>query len=63
MADVFVVSAFLSYLSFANMSAGVDMDAKVLFGLYYFMGYVVLSIFLGLLLDRSIKVRIDNDKE
>ncbi|NRA10618.1 MAG: paraquat-inducible protein A [Crocinitomicaceae bacterium] len=62
MADVFVVSAFLAYLSFANMSAGVDMDAKVLFGLYYFMGYVVLSIFLGILLDKSIKERIKTEE-
>lgn len=63
MADVFVVSAFLSYLSFANMSAGVDMDAKVLFGLYYFMGYVVLSIFLGILLDKSIQERAKSEEE
>jgi uncharacterized paraquat-inducible protein A len=62
MADVFVVSAFLAFLSFANMSAGVEMDAKVLFGLYYFMGYVILSIFLGMLLDRSIKSRIEKDE-
>ncbi|MFT6246411.1 MAG: hypothetical protein ACJA0U_002699 [Salibacteraceae bacterium] len=63
MADVFVVSAFLAFLSFANMSAGVEMDAKVLFGLYYFMGYVILSIFLGMLLDRSIKARVEDKKE
>jgi len=55
MADVFVVSAFLAFLSFANMSTGVEMDARVLFGLYYFSGYVIISIALGFLLDRSIK--------
>lgn len=58
MADVFVVGAFLAYLSFANMSPGVEMDAKVLFGLYYFGGYVLISIVLGFLLDRSIKEKI-----
>lgn len=58
MADVFVVAAFLSYLSFANMSPGVDMDAKVLFGLYYFAGYVIVSILLGIFLDLSIKEKI-----
>lgn len=58
MADVFVVAAFLAYLSFSNMSPGVTMDAQVLFGLYYFMAYVVLSIFLGTLLNASIKERI-----
>lgn len=55
MADVFVVGAFLAYLSFANMSPGVEMDAKVLFGLYYFGGYVIISIMLGFLLDASIR--------
>jgi len=57
MADVFVVAAFLAYLSFSNMSPGVTMDAQVLFGLYYFMGYVILSISLGFVLDLSIKER------
>lgn len=58
MADVFVVGTFLAYLSFANMSPGVQMDAKVLFGLYYFGAYVILSIFLGILLDASIREKI-----
>ena len=58
MADVFVVGTFLSYLSFANMSPGVQMDAKVLFGLYYFGAYVILSIFLGFLLDAAIREKI-----
>jgi len=58
MADVFVVAAFLAYLSFSNMSPGVTMDAQVLFGLYYFLAYVVLSIFLGTLLNASIEERI-----
>ncbi len=57
MADVFVVAAFLAYLSFSNMSPGVQMDAKVLFGLYYFMGYVLISILLGPLLNQSIQER------
>jgi Paraquat-inducible protein A len=59
MADVFVVGAFLSYLSFANLSPGVDMEANVLFGLYYFGGYVIISIFLGIFLDKSIQEKID----
>ncbi|MFK7785973.1 MAG: paraquat-inducible protein A [Crocinitomicaceae bacterium] len=58
MADVFVVGAFLAYLSFANMSPGVQMDANALFGLYYFGGYVVVSIFLGIALDATIKEKI-----
>jgi hypothetical protein len=57
MADVFVVSLFLAYLSFSNMSPGVTMDAQVLFGLYYFLTYVLLSITLGFCLDASVRER------
>lgn len=59
MADVFVVGAFLSYLSFSNLSPGVDVEANVLFGLYFFLGYVLLSIVLGELLKRSIKESLE----
>ena len=54
MADVFVVGAFLSYLSFSNMSPGVDVEANVVFGLFFFLAYVVISIFLGSILKKSI---------
>ena len=60
MADVFVVGAFLAFLSFANMSPGVQMDANVLFGLYYFGGYVIVSIVLGIMLDLTIREKIKN---
>jgi uncharacterized membrane protein YtjA (UPF0391 family) len=60
MADVFVVSLFLAFLSFSNMSPGVTMDAKILFGMYYFFVYVLLSIALELFLDLSIKERKKN---
>ena len=55
MADVFVISAFLAYLSFSNMSPGVEMDAGIMFGLYYFAGYVIISILLGSFLSWSVK--------
>ena len=55
MADVFVVGAFLSYLSFSNMSPGVDVEANIVFGLFFFLAYVVLSIFLGSVLKKSIQ--------
>lgn len=44
MADVFVASSFLVFLSFNNMNVGVQNDSKVLFGLYFFLAYVVISI-------------------
>jgi hypothetical protein len=45
MADVFVASAFLAYLSFYNMNTGIDTESKTLPGLYFFFMYVILSIF------------------
>jgi hypothetical protein len=44
MADVFVASSFLVFLSFNNMNVGVQNDSKVLLGLYFFLAYVVISI-------------------
>jgi hypothetical protein len=60
MADVFVVAAFLAYLSFANMSPGVQMEANVLYGLYYFGGYVLISVALGMFLNKSIEEKQRN---
>ncbi len=45
MADVFVVSVFLAYLAFSNMQVGITTESNVLAGLYFFMGYCLLSIF------------------
>lgn len=53
MADVFVLALFLAYMSFANISAGVQMESNLLYGLYFFGGYVLLSIFLGMFLKKS----------
>ena len=44
MANVFVASSFLVFLSFNNMNVGVQNDSKVLLGLYFFLAYVVISI-------------------
>ena len=55
MADVYVVGAFLSYLSFSNMNPGVDIEANIIFGLYFFLSYVIISVFLGGLLKRSLE--------
>lgn len=44
MADVFVVSIFLGFLSFQNMSTGVDMETNTLIGLYFFLGFVICSL-------------------
>ena len=44
MADVFVAGIFLAYFSFTNMNVGVETTAQTLIGLYFFLGFVILSI-------------------
>ena len=44
MADVFVVAVFLAYLAFSNMQVGITTESNVLAGLYFFLGYCLLSI-------------------
>lgn len=44
MADVFVVAVFLAYLAFSNMQVGITTESNVLPGLYFFLGYCLLSI-------------------
>ncbi len=49
MADVFVASCFLAFLSFSNMNVGIDTESKTLVGLYFFFCYVILSLLMGML--------------
>ena len=62
MADVFVASSFLVFLSFNNMNVGVQNDSKVLFGLYFFLAYVVISIiasiFVWFAIRRNAKIKL-----
>ena len=44
MADVFVVAVFLAFLAFNNMQTGISTESNVLIGLYFFLGYCILSI-------------------
>ncbi|MFI5202981.1 MAG: paraquat-inducible protein A [Flavobacteriales bacterium] len=44
MADVMVAACFLAFLSFANMNAGVDNESDILHGMYFFLGFVILSL-------------------
>lgn len=44
MADVFVVSIFLAYLSLSNMSFDVDTESNALMGIYFFAAYVIISM-------------------
>lgn len=60
MADVFVVAAFLAYLSFKNMNTGIDTEANTLFGLYFFLTYVILSIAVSYISNWAIKQEVTN---
>lgn len=56
MADVFVVSVFLAFLAFTNMQVGISTESNVLMGLYFFLGYCLLSIFSSHLILREPKI-------
>lgn len=55
MADVFVAAIFLAFLAFSNMESGVQTQSRTLIGLYFFLAYVLLSIWLGSLNERIIQ--------
>jgi len=57
MADVFVVSIFLAYLSFKNIDSGVEMQTELLFGLYCFGSYVILSLLATHFINRALKAQ------
>ena len=61
MADVFVASSFLTYMSFSNLNVGVEMHTQVGNGLYFFLGYAVLSILLSAMLSNLIKKRTEKE--
>ena len=57
MADVMVASIFLAYFSFSNMNMGVDTGSETLIGLYFFLAFVILSIFSGSYIKKYIQRR------
>ncbi len=44
MADVFVAAVFLAFLAFNNMETGIQTQSRTLIGLYFFLTYVLLSV-------------------
>lgn len=44
MADVYVAACFLAFLSFNTLNTGVKTESSTLLGLYFFLGYCLLSI-------------------
>lgn len=55
MADVFVAAAFLAYLSFNNMNPGIEVESNALVGIYFFLGYCILSIASGHFVEKAHK--------
>ena len=53
MMDVFASAIIIGYFSYANMNVGVDTGAETLIGLYYFIGFVMLSINSGQYLKKA----------
>lgn len=57
MADVFVAAVFLALFAYTNMNVGVNTNATTLMGLYYFLVFVVLSIFSGYFLKQAVSFK------
>lgn len=52
MADVFVAATFLAYLSFNNLTTDISTVSHTLAGLHFFLGYCLLSIITGQILEK-----------
>lgn len=61
MADVFVLAAFLAYLSFSQMRTGISIEANLKYGFFFFLLYVLISMVLSILLNRYLKIRENQD--
>ena len=57
MADIFVAACFLAFLSFNNLNIGIQTESTTLIGLYFFLGYCLLSIGTYFILKRT---KLDN---
>ena len=55
MADVFISAMFLAVFSFTNMNEGVDTGSTTLIGMYFFLSFVILSIFSGFVLKKLVQ--------
>ena len=59
MADIFVAACFLAFLSFNNLNIGIQTESTTLIGLYFFLGYCLLSIGTYFILQRKKLVNLD----
>jgi hypothetical protein len=59
MVDVVVIALLVTFFSFDTMSAGVDTQANVLMGVYFFSAYVICAVLSGLTFERY-KMQVKN---
>jgi len=59
MADIFVAASFLAFLSFNNINVGIQTESTTLPGLYFFLGYCLISIGTYYLIKKNKLVHID----
>ncbi|MEZ7930736.1 MAG: paraquat-inducible protein A [Flavobacteriales bacterium] len=57
MADVFVASTFLAFLSFSSLDFGIKTESTTLLGLYFFLGYCILSIATYFIIQKKIRIK------
>lgn len=60
MVDVVVIALIVTFFSFDTMSTGVDTEATVLMGVYFFASYVICAMLSGLSFDRY-KLKLKNE--
>lgn len=64
MVDVVVIAVFITYFSFGNLSAGVQTEANVLMGVYFFAAYVICAVLSGISFDRyKLQLQHENLKD
>lgn len=63
MLDVMVVSIFLTFFTFDELSAGVETSSALLMGIYFFTSYVLLAMISGVTVDKYHNHRLGEMKD
>jgi|GEM_PF-2168158 len=63
MLDVMVVSIFLAFFTFDELSSGVETSSALLMGIYFFTSYVILAMISGVTIDKYYNQRLAQMKD
>ena len=63
MLDVMVVSIFITFFTFDQLSTGVETSSNILMGIYFFTAYVLTAILSGITLERYLDARMKKINE